>query len=68
MVEWTEGTPSLDQAAERLGLCASDFDADFGVALVDPQKHLFAVRGISSRAAAHGGAASDPPISTFGPE
>jgi hypothetical protein len=67
MLEWGGEAPSLDEAAQRLGLTGADLDADFGVALIDPEKHLYAVRGISEHAAGRGEAFSDPPISHFGP-
>jgi hypothetical protein len=65
MVEWPKGQPSLEEAARHLGLERDDLDPDFGVVPVDPQKKLFAVRGISSRAAKHSGASSDPAIGPF---
>jgi hypothetical protein len=67
VVEWSEGTPSLEQAAKRLGLAAADLDQDFGIVLIDPAKHLYAVRGISGDALSRDRSFSDPTIGHFGP-
>ncbi len=40
----TAATPSIERAAEMLGVNAEAMDRGFGVVLIDPSKHLYAVQ------------------------
>jgi hypothetical protein len=65
--------PSLDEVARRLEVRPAQLDADFGVVLIDPDRHLYTVRGDEDAAAAAAerdgveGPFSNPRIEPFGP-
>jgi hypothetical protein len=71
----TEREPSLKEAAKMLDVEESVLDPKFGVTLIDPRKHLYAVKVKDEHAAAvaakkgdpGGGSFSNPIISDFGP-
>ena len=73
-IESPQGPPSLSEVASRLQLTLSALDASFGVVLIDPKRHLYAVRANSgdanSPASADPGVSgpfADPKIEPFGP-
>jgi hypothetical protein len=69
-----DGAPSLERASDMLGVKESALDAKFGVQLIDPRQHLYAVM-VEQADAAHTegndggvkGPFSNPVISDFGP-
>jgi hypothetical protein len=68
------GAPSLTQASQMLGVDESALDPEFGVRLIDPRQHLYAVLVNETQApqvkAQDGsvkGPFSNPGISDFGP-
>jgi hypothetical protein len=68
------GAPSLAEASRILGVDESALDPDFGVRLIDPRQHLYAVLVDETQAskvkAGEGsvkGPFSDPRISDYGP-
>jgi len=71
----TAATPSIERAAEMLGVNAEAMDRGFGVVLIDPSKHLYAVQVRASALPASGTGSADgysgpfanPRIDTFGP-
>jgi hypothetical protein len=70
----TSGEPSLGRASELLGVDASALDPAFGVRLIDPRKHLYAVLvddaqapHVRTGAGSVEGPFSNPGISDFGP-
>jgi len=73
-IEWSAGKPSLNDAANLLHLPLRALDANFGVVLIDPSRHLYTVRSLAddskvSTAGTPGvaGPFSDPQIEGFGP-
>lgn len=72
-VEGKGSAPTLDSAADQLGVHAEDIDQGFGVVPVDLKRGLFSVRVRADRLPAdfnkrepYSGPFSDPPIATFG--
>ena len=43
-VQGDEGPPTLQSAADQLGMRVEDIDASFGVVLVDPVRGLYSVQ------------------------
>jgi hypothetical protein len=73
-IECSAQKPTLPEAATLLKLPLHALDAGFGVVLIDPAKHLYAVRILddhgNSRAPGRPGVSgpfSDPQIEGFGP-
>lgn len=70
-----ERAPTLSELLIRFGLSEADVDPSFGVVLIDPEAHLYALRVEESAAAKFRlrgddsvkGIYSDPPIAPFGP-
>jgi hypothetical protein len=67
------GTPSLADAAKRLGVELSDMDTTFGVVPVDPDRGMYAVQVRAGQAqkqpegSDYQGPWSNPKIEPFGP-
>jgi hypothetical protein len=67
------GSPSLAEAAQRLGVDVSDMDATFGVVPVDPDRGLYAVQVRAGRVpkppegSEYRGPWSNPNIAPYGP-
>jgi hypothetical protein len=73
-IEWSQGKPSLADAAHILQVQESDLDRSFGVVLIDPDKNEYTVLCRSQACASVGeprpgvkGPYSNPSIGTFGP-
>ena len=78
-VHFPAGKPSLEEAAEALGLEAAELDPEFGVIATDPLRNLYTVRvdaeltgkaaaALESRASHPGeGVFGDVRIAPFGP-
>jgi len=73
-VEAPSGPPSLADAAARLRLAVSDLDPNFGVVLIDPARHLYAVSTLTDIGAHRppsapgvAGPFANPRIDPFGP-
>jgi len=66
-------TPSLDEVARRLDVRPGQLDHDFGVVLIDPERHLYTVLVDEDAAAAAAGLEgvegpySNPRIEPLGP-
>lgn len=66
-----QGAPSLEEAARKLGLAASDLEDAFGVVLLDPKRGMYCVqvRGEKVDQVAEGeekqGPFADPEIKPF---
>jgi hypothetical protein len=76
LVTFTANTqpPSLQEAAERLGVRAEDLDKAFGVVAIDPLNGLYSAMVRADRlppgfsdAQPYRGPYANPEISTFGP-
>jgi len=68
------GTPSLTQASQILGVDESALGPEFGVRLIDPRQHLYAVLvnetqapQVKTQDGSVKGPFSNPGISDFGP-
>lgn len=65
--------PALDDVARRMGLRPDQLDRDFGVVLIDPARHLYAVLADEDAAAGAAGTEgvrgpyADPRIEPLGP-
>ncbi len=62
-------TPTLSEAAQRLGVTEADLDDAFGVVLINPQQHLYTV-SVRTGVTVQGddtivGPFSEPEIGTF---
>jgi hypothetical protein len=75
-VNCQEGAPSLEQAAQQLGVSVHDVDASYGIVPIDPDRGLYAVqvrgdklpaKSENTRGEAHRGPWSNPKIEPFGP-
>lgn len=72
-IEVQNGDPSLEAAAEQLGVTVADIDASFGIVSLDVERKLFAVRVRADKLkhdesrAGVGGPYSNPDIEPFGP-
>jgi hypothetical protein len=58
--------PTLVEAAAELCLPVERLDSDYGVQLVNPWDHIYAVRSRDESLSRHRLAHSDPPIGIFG--
>ena len=71
-----EGSPpTLEFAAEQIGVAVEDLDAGFGVVAIDPRRSLYAVQARADRVPAannqkdpYRGPFSNPKIAPFGPQ
>jgi hypothetical protein len=72
-IQSPSGAPTLAEVAARLHVSQSAVDASYGVVLIDPVRHLYAVRifeglgSSSSHDPSVSGPFSDPKIEGFGP-
>ena len=75
-VDWPQGAPTLQEVAQVIGLPPSYLDESFGVRLIDPKTHTYAVlcrseacadRATGSAGPGVEGPYSNPGIGTFGP-
>jgi hypothetical protein len=72
-VHGQDGAPSLEAAAEELGVSIDDLDRAFGVILIDPGRRLYGVQVNADRlppdrgSGPYRGPFSNPRIDTFGP-
>ena len=73
-VECLSPSPTIKDAAKALGVPVSAIDPAFGVIIIDPQRHLFAVQVESTAvtggegAKSYRGPFSNPRIETFRPK
>jgi hypothetical protein len=72
-VEAPSGPPSLADAAARLHLAVAELDPNFGVILIDPARHLYAVSKLTdggghghAPSSGVGGPFANPKIESFG--
>jgi len=73
-ISFDRGEPTLADASRLLGVEESQLDVAFGVRLIDPNKHLYAVQArdaeasqVKSKGSGVQGPFSNPGISDFGP-
>lgn len=73
-VHGRNGPPSIEDAAQELGIGIDDIDQEFGVVLVDPKAGLYSVQVDAARlpeggesGSAYRGPFSNPRIEPFGP-
>ena len=64
---WIARPPTLDQAAEALGVATSSLDPKFGVIPLDPGAGDYVVRSHDPTLAGHPFVYADTPIAPFGP-
>lgn len=69
-VECLEGPPTLEEAAEWLNLPVEGLDTDFGIVLISPDRHLYAVKVLGTEGEGEfdpkRGPFSDPTIAPMG--
>ena len=70
VVEATDGRPTLEEAARQLRVDVKHLDPQFGVVLIDPQRHLYTVLvdagAVPADARGDRGPFSNPGIAHFG--
>ena len=72
VVESRKSRPTLEEAARLLKIDAKHLDAQFGVVLIDPQRHLYTVLVdagvVSASTGGERGPFSNPGIAHFRPQ